>query len=40
MVFSFASGKEGELTISIIDDIQKLHIYTIPIGEHPRRISH
>jgi hypothetical protein len=35
MVVSFAIGKEGELIISIIDDIQKLQIYTIPLGEHP-----
>jgi hypothetical protein len=35
MVVSFAIGKEGELIISIIDDIQKLQIYTILLGEHP-----
>jgi hypothetical protein len=35
-----AIGKEGELTIGTIDDIQKLHIRTVPLGEHPCRISH
>jgi DNA damage-binding protein 1 len=40
MVFSFVIGKEGELTISTIDDIRKLHINTIPLDEHPHRISH
>ncbi|CAK9232974.1 unnamed protein product [Sphagnum jensenii] len=37
---SLAIGKEGELTIGTIDDIQKLHIRTVPLGEHPCRISH
>jgi len=37
---SLAIGKEGELTIGTIDDIQKLHIRTVPLGEHPRRIAH
>ncbi|KAK1283018.1 DNA damage-binding protein 1a [Acorus calamus] len=35
-----AIAKEGELTIGTIDDIQKLHIRTVPLGEHARRISH
>lgn len=38
--YSLAIGKEGELTIGTIDDIQKLHIRTVPLGEHPRRIAH
>jgi DNA damage-binding protein 1 len=40
MVFSFAIGKEGEFTISTIDDIQKLHMNIIPLGEHPHHINH
>uniref|UniRef100_A0A2P2KL79 Uncharacterized protein MANES_06G061000 n=3 Tax=Rhizophora mucronata TaxID=61149 RepID=A0A2P2KL79_RHIMU len=37
---SLAIAKEGELTIGTIDDIQKLHIRSIPMGEHARRICH
>ncbi|KAG1365035.1 DNA damage-binding protein 1 [Cocos nucifera] len=37
---SLAIAKEGELSIGAIDDIQKLHIRTIPLGEHARRICH
>lgn len=37
---SLAIAREGELTIGTIDEIQKLHIRTIPIGEHARRICH
>ncbi|KAG0461871.1 hypothetical protein HPP92_020347 [Vanilla planifolia] len=37
---SLAIAKEGELTIGTIDDIQKLHIRSIPLGEQCRRISH
>ncbi|CAL9037637.1 unnamed protein product [Musa banksii] len=37
---SLAIAKEGELSIGTIDDIQKLHIRTIPLGEHARRICH
>ncbi|CAN6454562.1 unnamed protein product [Victoria cruziana] len=37
---SLAIAKEGELTIGTIDDIQKLHIRSIPLGEHVRRICH
>ena len=33
-------GGEEELTIGGIDDIQKLHIRTIPLGGQPRRIAH
>ena len=39
-VRSLAIAKQGELTIGTIDDIQKLHIRSIPLGEHARRISH
>ncbi|CAA7054607.1 unnamed protein product [Microthlaspi erraticum] len=37
---SLAIAREGELTIGTIDEIQKLHIRTIPVGEHVRRICH
>ncbi|OVA12038.1 Cleavage/polyadenylation specificity factor [Macleaya cordata] len=37
---SLAIAKEGELTIGTIDDIQKLHIRSIPLGEHAKRICH
>ena len=38
--YSLAIAKEGDLTIGTIDDIQKLHIRSIPLGEHARRICH
>ncbi|GJP48061.1 hypothetical protein CLOM_g7334 [Closterium sp. NIES-68] len=37
---SLALAKEGDLTIGTIDDIQKLHIRTVPLREQPRRICH
>ncbi|CAI5489016.1 unnamed protein product [Closterium sp. Naga37s-1] len=37
---SLALAKEGDLTIGSIDDIQKLHIRTVPLREQPRRICH
>ncbi|KAK4488128.1 hypothetical protein RD792_003870 [Penstemon davidsonii] len=37
---SLAIAKEDGLTIGTIDDIQKLHIRSIPLGEHARRICH
>eukprot|EP00271_Cylindrocystis_brebissonii_P010251 TRINITY_DN26392_c0_g1_i1.p1 TRINITY_DN26392_c0_g1~~TRINITY_DN26392_c0_g1_i1.p1 ORF type:complete len:1092 (+),score=241.19 TRINITY_DN26392_c0_g1_i1:211-3486(+) len=37
---SLAIGKEGELIIGTIDEIQKLHIRTVPLKEQPRRIAH
>ena len=40
IVNSLAIAKEGELSIGTIDDIQKLHIRSIPLGEHARRICH
>lgn len=40
LVGSLAIAKEGELTIGTIDEIQKLHIRSIPLGEHARRICH
>ena len=35
-----ALSNDAELSIGTIDDIQKLHIQTVPLGEHPRRICH
>ena len=35
-----AISTEDELTIGTVDDIQKLHIRTIPLQEQPRRICH
>eukprot|EP00899_Mesostigma_viride_P024186 jgi/Mesvir1/4952/Mv04573-RA.2 len=37
---SLAIGSEGGLAIGGIDDIQKLHIRSVPLGEQPRRIAH
>lgn len=37
---SLAIAKEGELSIGTIDDIQKLHIRSIALGEQARRICH
>jgi len=37
---SLAISVENNLTIGTIDDIQKLHIRTVPLGEQPRRIAH
>lgn len=33
---SLALANDGTLTIGTIDEIQKLHIRTIPLGESPR----
>jgi len=37
---SLALATEGNLTIGTIDEIQKLHIRTIALGEMPRRIAY
>ena len=37
---SLALATEDELKIGTIDEIQKLHIRTVPLNEQPRRISH
>lgn len=37
---SLAIAKEGCLMIGSIDDIQRLHIRTVPMYEQPRRIAH
>jgi DNA damage-binding protein 1 len=34
--FSLALANASALTIGTIDDIQKLHIRTVPLGESPR----
>ena len=37
---SLALAKEGAMTIGGIDEVQKLHIRTVPLGEQPRRLAH
>lgn len=37
---SLALAKEGAMTIGSIDEIQNLHIRTVPLGEQPRRLAH
>ena len=37
---SLAVASEDMLTIGTIDDIQKLHVRTVPLSEQPRRIAH
>lgn len=37
---SLALAKEGAMTIGSIDEIQKLHIRTVPLAEQPRRLAH
>eukprot|EP01134_Creolimax_fragrantissima_P006011 CFRG6011T1 len=37
---SLALFSDTQMTIGVIDEIEKLHIRTIPLGEMPRRISH
>ena len=37
---ALALTADGKLSIGSIDDIQKLHIRTVPLGEQPRRIAH
>ena len=34
--FSLAIANDSTLTLGTIDEIQKLHIRTIPLGESPR----
>lgn len=35
-----AIATEGALHLGAVDEIQKLHISTVPLGEQPRRIAH
>ena len=37
---SLAIAKESGLTIGSIDEIQKLHIRAVPLGEQARRLAH
>lgn len=37
---SLALVKPGSLSIGSMDDIQKLHVRTVPLHEQPRRITH
>lgn len=37
---SLAIASEEGMLMGTIDDIQKLHIRTVPLGEQPRRICH
>lgn len=37
---SLALATDTAVTIGTIDEIQKLHIRTIPLGESPRRIAY
>jgi DNA damage-binding protein 1 len=37
---SLVIATEEGLSIGTIDDIQKLHIRSVPLGEMPRRIAH
>eukprot|EP01112_Ceratiomyxa_fruticulosa_P020970 TRINITY_DN7283_c0_g1_i2.p1 TRINITY_DN7283_c0_g1~~TRINITY_DN7283_c0_g1_i2.p1 ORF type:complete len:1042 (-),score=227.88 TRINITY_DN7283_c0_g1_i2:442-3567(-) len=37
---SLAIAKSSSLSIGTIDEIQKLHIRSVPLGEMPRRIAH
>ena len=37
---SLAIAKESGLTIGSIDEIQKLHIRAVPMGEQARRLAH
>ncbi|KAK9843115.1 hypothetical protein WJX74_007214 [Apatococcus lobatus] len=37
---SLALAKETGLTIGNMDEIQKLHIRSVPLGEQPRRLAH
>lgn len=37
---SLALATDSTITIGTIDEIQKLHIRTVPLGETPRRIAY
>ncbi|CAA0805711.1 DNA damage-binding protein 1a [Striga hermonthica] len=38
--FCLAIAKQDNLVIGTIDDVEKLHSHSIPLGEHARRICH
>ena len=35
-----ALASDNEMCIGTLDDIQKLHVHTVPLNEQPRRIAH
>lgn len=37
---SLALATDSTVTIGTIDEVQKLHIRTVPLGESPRRIAY
>ena len=37
---SLALCSDADLVIGGVDDIQKLHVRAVPLGEQPRRIAH
>lgn len=39
-ILSLAMATDTAIIIGTIDEMQKLHIRTIPLGEAPRRIAH
>lgn len=39
-IYSLALATDSSVTIGTIDEIQKLHIRTIPLYESPRRIAY
>jgi len=40
IIQSLAMATDTAIIIGTIDEMQKLHIRTIPLGEAPRRIAH
>jgi len=40
LILSLAMATDTSIIIGTIDEMQKLHIRTIPLGEAPRRIAH
>jgi len=35
-----ALASEGSLVVGTVNDVQRLHVRTVPLGEQPRRIAH
>lgn len=40
LFFSLALATDSSVTIGTIDEIQKLHIRTVPLQESPRKIAY
>lgn len=40
VIFSLALATDSSVAIGTIDEIQKLHIRTVPLQESPRRIAY